>query len=141
MDFMRIYNDESLRCQDNLVSANMLVPGQFYFWQYNSLVVLVKCIGPLKNDYIKGIFIVYNRRLTGSSITTPLYVNRCRFYKIENPMHKEIKSRHHVTPLTLRMLAYNQLDNDTQIQYSYAANVYGQFPPIPPETTLVKTKN
>jgi hypothetical protein len=141
MDFMHIYNDETLRCQNNLVSPNMLVPGELYLWQYNSLVILLECKKPWENNYVIVKFIVYNRHLTTNSCDTPLYTNRCHFYKIEKSFLQEIKNSHVVPPVpTLRVLAYKSLDDDEQIEYSYSGNVYGQFPPIPPETIRKKTK-
>ena len=130
---MTIYRDESLLCPTNLVTANLLVPGQYYFWQYNALVILFQCISPWSDQFICAKFIVYNGRLTHGSSNTILYIKRCSFYKIENPVFKEIKKSRIIAPVTLRMLAFNQLDDITKLEYSYAANVRGQFPPIPPD--------
>jgi hypothetical protein len=138
MDFIRIYKDESFICANNKVSANMLVPGQFYFWQYNSLVVLFQCINPWSNNYVKVKFIIFNGYRITDQYETVLHTNRCRFYKVENPLLKEIKNIRVTPPVpSLRMLSYNQLDDDTKIEYSYAANVHGQFPPIPPDYSFV----
>jgi hypothetical protein len=133
MDFMRIYRDESLLCPENLVEVNMLVPGQYYFWQFNALLVLFKFGEIVTSKYITGIFIVYNGRLTYSSSKSLLYTNRCNFYNTEKPLFKEIKNIRVAAPITLRMLAFNQLDENTKLEYSYAASVYRQLPPIPPD--------
>jgi hypothetical protein len=77
---------------------------------------------------------VYNGRL--QELETPLlhmmYTPGCEFYKVENPLLTEILNTRVVEPIvpSLRMLAFNQLETDEQIEYAYASNVRGQFPPI-----------
>jgi hypothetical protein len=131
MDFMRVYNDVSLRSVENMVSANNLLPGKYYVYQYNDTRIILLCLGHWAKHYIQVKNFVYEGRVIDNSMISVLYTLGGRFYKVEHPLFKEIQNIR-VTSLipSLRILSYNQLDNDTKIEYSYAANVYGQFPPI-----------
>ena len=147
MNYMQIYNDVSLRCPKNKVLPKLFVPGQLYIYKYNCLVLLIKYAEHLTNaqqvadighnnpygDYVSVNFIVYNGHLiNNTSFLHIMYTPGCEFYKVENPLFTEILNTRVVEPIvpSLRMLAFNQLETDEQIEYAYAANVRGQFPPI-----------
>lgn len=138
MNYMQIYNDVSLRCLKNKVSPKLFVPGQLYIYNYNRLAILIRYLEDFTCDshrnYVKVNYIIYNGRL--QELETPflhmMYTPGCEFYKVENPLFTEILNTRVVEPIvpSLRMLAFNQLETDDQIEYAYAANVRGQFPPI-----------
>ena len=136
MSYMQVYNDVSLRCPKNMVSPKLLVPGQLYIYKYNSLVILIRHLedftSPRGNHYVNVNYIIYNGRLLETSFVHMMYTPGCEFYKVENPLFTEILNTRVVEPIvpSLRMLAFNQLETDDQIEYAYAANVRGQFPPI-----------
>jgi hypothetical protein len=134
MNYLHICKDESLITEENSVSPQMLFPGNYYIWKYNMLIALFRCISQIENKYVKVYFVVFNGFLTDQSEERllNLYTKDGNFYKVVNPLSKEIKDRYAVPPPipSLRMLSYNQLDEYDQVEYSYAANVRGIFPPI-----------
>lgn len=134
MDFLQICKDESLICEENSVPPQMLFAGHCYIWKYNGLKCLFRCLDQWAFPYVKINFIVFNGFLTDQSQERVKVFNTVggKFYKVVNPFSKEIKDRYAVPPPipSLRMLSYNQLDKDDQIEYSYSANVRGIFPPI-----------
>ena len=135
MDYIRMYNDLSLRNPDNMVSPFALLRGHYYICHYNGHEMLIRCFEYLETHYVKVIYIVYNGVMMDEFKDRLLYTLCCCFYKVKCPLFDDIK-KSHVAPdvPTLRMLAYNKLEPEDKIQYAYAASVYGQFPPIPQET-------
>ncbi len=134
MDFMKICKDETLICEENSVPPHMLFPGNFYILKLNGVTVVFRCIGPWATTYIRVNYIVFNGFLTDQTeerIRVQQTVNG-KFYKVKNPLLIEIKNRF-ASPYSipsLRMIAYNALDYDVQIDYAHASNVHGIYPPI-----------